>query len=342
MSLSARFALIAVLVAHSAVPPSAHADKAAEVRAKLDAIANLNSLDASDMRPWHLKLAYKLYDESGESVVQRGIIEEWWADKTSSRISLTPDGGKTDLYIKKPEGDAHSPGSGPFPSRLQLLLDQIVHPIDANGLDTAVPEMHTHDFGNAKADCIMLTQPIKDVPYVPLGLFATYCTADNVLRVSWVSASISVNDNQMARFLGHTVPMQVTAYVGGHHWVDGSIESLRTYPEAIDFSIEGLEKGSALPYVVTSGVMAGRIIKKVPPVYPESARQKRIGGTVTIRALIGTDGRIHLARIVSSPDGDLSVAALAAVEQWTYEPYSLRGEITSVDTTITVNFNLTR
>jgi protein TonB len=44
-------------------------------------------------------------------------------------------------------------------------------------------------------------------------------------------------------------------------------------------------------------------------------------------------------KLISTPDPDLAIAALAAVRQWTYKPYLLNGEPTELQTTITVNFN---
>jgi periplasmic protein TonB len=58
-----------------------------------------------------------------------------------------------------------------------------------------------------------------------------------------------------------------------------------------------------------------------------------------MRAMIGRDGLIHRLKLVSYPDGDLAISALAAVRLWAYKPYMLNGETTEVDTTITVHYN---
>ena len=90
---------------------------------------------------------------------------------------------------------------------------------------------------------------------------------------------------------------------------------------------------------VAGGVVAGRILTKVPPVYPPEARAASIGGTVVLHAIIGKDGTIQKLTVVSGPDM-LQKAAVDAVRQWVYEPYLLNGVATEVDTTIMVNFNL--
>ena len=64
-----------------------------------------------------------------------------------------------------------------------------------------------------------------------------------------------------------------------------------------------------------------------------------MSGAVVLRALIGRDGRIQSLEIASTPDADLGLSALAAVQLWTYQPYLHNGEPIEVDTTITVHYD---
>ncbi len=82
------------------------------------------------------------------------------------------------------------------------------------------------------------------------------------------------------------------------------------------------------------------IIRKVDPVCPPSARAAHITGTVVVTAAIGKDGRIKDAKIVSSPDDLLSAAALDAVRQWRYQPYTVNGEAMEIRTIINLTFAL--
>jgi len=90
---------------------------------------------------------------------------------------------------------------------------------------------------------------------------------------------------------------------------------------------------------VSTAVMQGQILQKVQPVYPQSAKENGIQGTVILHAIIGTDGHVERLEAISGPP-ELATAALDAVKQWTYKPYLLNGEPTEVDTTVVVNFNL--
>lgn len=64
-----------------------------------------------------------------------------------------------------------------------------------------------------------------------------------------------------------------------------------------------------------------RVLSRTNPVYPEEVRRQGISGTVSIRAIIGTDGSIEGASITaSSGSSALDQAALTAFYQWSFAP----------------------
>src|SRR5215813_1121368 len=83
----------------------------------------------------------------------------------------------------------------------------------------------------------------------------------------------------------------------------------------------------------------GRLLQKVQPLYPPTARQMQIQGEVVLTALIARDGTIEGLRATSGHPL-LIPAAIQAVSQWRYKPYILNGSATEVETTIRVNFRL--
>jgi TonB family protein len=91
-------------------------------------------------------------------------------------------------------------------------------------------------------------------------------------------------------------------------------------------------------FKVQSGVMAGRKISGGPPKYPEVAREQHVQGSVYLRAIIGSDGSITKLGVIDAPSPILADAALNAVRQWRYTPYTMNGNPTEVETQITVNF----
>jgi protein TonB len=77
----------------------------------------------------------------------------------------------------------------------------------------------------------------------------------------------------------------------------------------------------------------------IQPHYPAIGLATRTQGTVVVSALIGTDGRISSLRVLSGPPM-LVPAAVDAIRQARYRPWTLNGEPVEVETTVNVVFSL--
>ena len=82
-----------------------------------------------------------------------------------------------------------------------------------------------------------------------------------------------------------------------------------------------------------------RLLKKVAPVYPPSARSARVEGVVVIEGTIEESGRLdHLNVVEGHPM--LIDAAMEAVRQWRYVPAKLHGLPTTSSVRVNVIFKL--
>jgi TonB family protein len=89
---------------------------------------------------------------------------------------------------------------------------------------------------------------------------------------------------------------------------------------------------------VGGSVGAMRLINSVRPVYPPSALNAGIEGTVSLQAIVGADGRVQAVRVLSSIDPDLTAAAVEAFKQWRYSPTLLNGVPVETLTNIDIEF----
>lgn len=88
-----------------------------------------------------------------------------------------------------------------------------------------------------------------------------------------------------------------------------------------------------------SSELAGMLLQKVLPVYPEQARRQGVQGQVVLKAVIGKDGAIAELRPLQGPE-ELTAAAIDAVQHWRFRPYELKGKPVEVETDIRLNFQL--
>jgi len=82
-----------------------------------------------------------------------------------------------------------------------------------------------------------------------------------------------------------------------------------------------------------------RLIREVPPVYPEIARQSFVRGTVVLGVRVDTHGRVTDVKVLKSIPL-LNKAAVDAVKQWIYEPFILDGKPMPVVFSLNVVFHM--
>lgn len=82
-----------------------------------------------------------------------------------------------------------------------------------------------------------------------------------------------------------------------------------------------------------------RLIHRVEPKYPPDARAQHIEGAVVLDVKIGEQGTVQDIAIVEG-NSELAEAAVEAVRQWRYQPYSVDGRPVEMQTRITVRFKL--
>ena len=80
------------------------------------------------------------------------------------------------------------------------------------------------------------------------------------------------------------------------------------------------------------------LVHIVNPVYPSEALAQKLHGPVVLQAVIGRDGSVEDLKIVRGYF-ILGRAAISAVKQWRFQPYSISGHAAATQTVITVNFS---
>ena len=92
---------------------------------------------------------------------------------------------------------------------------------------------------------------------------------------------------------------------------------------------------------VVETLNCNKLIHYVRPVYPEEAKQKRIEGTVTLRARITKAGHLQDIRVLKG-NPIFVREAVRVVKQWRYTPCLIESKSVEVITTLDINFNLSQ
>jgi TonB family protein len=92
------------------------------------------------------------------------------------------------------------------------------------------------------------------------------------------------------------------------------------------------------PVAVSEDAARALLLHTVNPVYPPEALAQKLHGAVVLQAVVGRDGSVEDLKIVRG-NFILCRAAIAAVKQWRFRPYTLNGHAAATQTVITINFS---
>jgi TonB family protein len=79
-------------------------------------------------------------------------------------------------------------------------------------------------------------------------------------------------------------------------------------------------------------------LTKVDPKYPPELRRQRIEGTVTLYAVIGADGKVRDAKVLSGIDTELDENARVALMRWQFRPAMKNGAAVDLEAVVWIPF----
>ena len=92
------------------------------------------------------------------------------------------------------------------------------------------------------------------------------------------------------------------------------------------------------PVAVSEEAARALLVHSVDPVYPPEALAQKLHGPVILQARVGRDGTVEDLKIVRGYF-ILGRAAIAAVKQWRFQPYTVNGHAAATQTVLTINFS---
>ncbi len=108
-------------------------------------------------------------------------------------------------------------------------------------------------------------------------------------------------------------------------------------PPELKKKLEELEKGAVKAW---NTINPPRLIKRIDPDYPEAARKEGLEGSVSMAVRIDEKGNVKDVLILRSSNEIFNDAAVKAVKQWKYEPYTQDGEPMELVFSLTFRFTL--
>jgi TonB family protein len=317
--------------------------------------AKVNGLYGDDLKPWHLKVSYKLLDSSGQPTDQ-GTIEEFWAGPKLGKLVITSTTSKL-VYLHTEKAAYREGELDQKMALLKLLAGAFVEPMPFSDKSLAFLDLtlQTRAMGSLQLQCFSLRvrASVKaSSAFNPTYSDPAYCLENNLPIVqigSFADDSHRFILYHTGRFQGRYVPMDITAEEGDKPDLIAHLDLLEqtSNVDAADFKPGPNAVLQHIPettLVFPEGMLDSMIethhmrgISRPQPEYPASAQAANVHGTVTMDATIGTDGHIAYLHIIKGPEM-LQQAALDAVWRWRFEEPFNDAKHAQILTVITVRF----
>jgi TonB family protein len=151
-----------------------------------------------------------------------------------------------------------------------------------------------------------------------------------VLVVAWYVAGAGHSSSQAGAASAPATQAGAAPSATPEHGTDAEKPEITIQQSSLSIAEETPRSAGSAPQLTP-----GRLVRKVDPVYPASARG--ISGSVVLTALVTKEGKATNVQFVRGPEA-LASPAIDAVRQWHYEPYRLGGTPVAVQTMIDIKF----
>lgn len=315
----------------------------------LEAAHEVNGLDGSNVSPWHMKVSYQTFDVNSQPKISGSYEELWISPKKYRRTYTSTSFSQTDFAT---DHGLYRSGNANWPSAVETSVRaDLLQPVPADiDLREVVLEENSRSFGQAQLQCISLRPKRSNVTVHVVGqpdseVYPRYCFEQNEPVLRFKSQGGGAYDtfyDNIIPFQGHYLARDVRVMNGGRPLVTLHVETIESLSaiNAADFVPPSGAIGPIQGKItLSSSMLHDRILKWVPPNYPESAKRAHVQGTVAVRVTVGRDGHVVAAEAVTGPSM-LQQAALDSVRKWEFRPFLILGEPTEVESELEVSFAL--
>lgn len=317
-------------------PPNAPA-KPIDAKALMQQAVLVNGLAGEQINPWHIRVSYKLLDDSGKPLDQ-GVYEEYWVSPKKFVRSFT---GSTYMQVfYGTEKGMLRTGVAKLP--FELISDvrrEFADPMPFASTVQYFPfDLQERAAGESKFDCLSLNNAA--IFRAPVNLIGhTYCFEKDrpVLHISASTPEMAQfihvgTENFQERF----IPKDVKGIKQGKAVLEAHLEQIEMLNTIDDKLFAPSSEAVSVPrkIVISGAVAQGLLVKHRDLVYPKGAQGK---GTVIVGITIDQTGHVADVHYLAGPS-DLRDAALDCVRGFLYRPYLLNGESIEVETTVNLVF----
>jgi hypothetical protein len=316
-----------------------------DAKALMELAPQVNGLNTPGMKPWHVKLSYRAFDNKGKTKDQ-GTFEEWWAAPDQDKRAYESSTFKATEFVTK-TGTYRSGSSSIPPLADYFVRGRLINPLpDLKNIAAAELRERNNLPSERGMRCVELAIPGQVQPSTPAGMFPTYCfDADKpILRFSRSNDLLDTAYQQIGLLDGHYLGTEFTIYYGGKPFLTahliqanllGRIEETEFRPPENTVKIISGELVNAESQSLTGADSTSAAVRNAEP-----DQHAPISGTVLVKVLIGEDGSVQEMKLESASDPSFAILSLQQIRDHRFTPLVWMGHPHAYSTEIKVVFHL--
>jgi TonB family protein len=299
----------------------------------LDQMIHRSTLAEPGGKPFYLKATITDNDDAKSEF--NGTVEEYWLSPTKWRRAIKlRDFSQTrivngDLIYEENNGDH-------FPANDEMLANEIVDPLPKSAVDLMNQlGLMGAEPGSGRGQC-MAEKYFNNSEGRETRVLLAYDCDTGLLIYLWsptccygVMTDYRKFHNKMVAYATKDDPINIR--VDTLKDLDSADESLfaisQPTPASKRIVTENLSETEARTFLIGKTEVQWPQVSKNPP-------EK----SMTVKIVIGRDGRVKEARTYSPVENAIEDAALKAVEKWTFQPQNVDGVPAQISTSLTLPF----
>lgn len=298
-------------------------------RALFAAVTPFYDFDDAEMKPWHLKASYQLYD-SKSNPTQEGSYEYWWISPKIDLSSWTRPGTSFMIWHTA-DGNRHYQVTGDHVSPFEInLTSELVFKVSDLHLANLELSGIRRKWNGRELACVQVSPSFGYFSSAQARTSAwrlpTYCF-DSVAGalVGYTSTGFDVEYNGIVKMHGRFLPEQVTVLVNGNKALVARVNSIEDLDPAkqapIPSPTSDRQRGPLT--LLVPGDLGSPILKPDFPIirpfdsYP--------AGVVVLEVTVDQEGNVTAADVLSTPDVGLETELRSQFSTGVIIPISWRG-----------------
>ena len=312
-------------------------------RAILEMAAPHYDFTSPDLKPWHLKATYQLYDEKGQPTEQ-GTFEYWWASPGVSRSTwIRPSATYSEWHT--PDGKSWYRSNGDEPDFAEFDLERVLIHALPTGIDQSKFQLSRIErtWNDRKVTCVLIGFRAKRFnpryPVAPrepeLGKVSTYCFDANLpALLAMIVGGMEAHLNGVVESQNHYWPHETLIFQNGVKTLKADLNSLGPLdvsPDVLTPPTRAADTASGRLVLPSTDLLGPPVRMETPKLTVFSHGAKRPAGTVILRITVGRDGNVKSVKVLTAPSPELGDAFVRWISNWQYRPYLVDGKPVEVD-----------